>query len=97
MFLCDALDSLARVLLARGKQDEAASVIERMEAAVRDTGALNFLPFVAWRRAELAVLRGDAAEHERLLREAHTGFVEREAEGHVATLEAQLEALGDDR
>ena len=72
-------------------------MLERMEGTARDIGALNFLPFVAWRRAELAALRGDAAEHERLLREAHTAFVERDADGHAATVEAQLEAHGDAR
>jgi hypothetical protein len=97
MFLCEALDSLAKALLASGEKNEAASVLERMETTARDIGATNFLPFVAWRRAELAALREDPSEQERLLREAHTGFIERDAEGHAATLALQLEALSNAR
>jgi len=93
MYHCEALDCLARALLARGEGSEVVSVLEHMETSARHIRAPNLIPFVAWRRAELAALGGDAAEHKRLLREAHAAFVEREAEGHATTLAAQLEAL----
>jgi hypothetical protein len=50
------------------------------------------LPFVAWRRAEIAAARGDEAVRRRLLREAHASFRQRGATGYAERLEKELPA-----
>jgi class 3 adenylate cyclase/tetratricopeptide (TPR) repeat protein len=85
-FLPGALHELARVLIARGELDEAATALGRMERESRAIGASAMLPFAVWRRADLADARGDAAERDRLLRAAHEQLTVRGASGHATAI-----------
>jgi hypothetical protein len=91
MFLCDALHALARAQLARREAEQAEAAVDRLDAAAREIGAVNFLPHAAWCRADLAQLRGDGTARQRWLREAHQRFLERGFDAHAATLAAELE------
>jgi adenylate cyclase len=92
LLLPDALHALARVLIATGALEEAPAVLDRMEAEAAAMGAVNLLPIVAWRRADLAGARGDRAERVRLLHEAQRGFAERGADGQARRLAQELAA-----
>jgi class 3 adenylate cyclase/tetratricopeptide (TPR) repeat protein len=85
--------ALAAVLLSRRDPkawQEAAATLDRAEAVARETGAVNELPRIAWRRAELARVRGDAQGRERALRTAREGFAAIGTAGFVAAIDREL-------
>jgi tetratricopeptide (TPR) repeat protein len=91
LLLPDALHALSVAHLARGEFDESDRALDRMEAAARESGAVNHLPRCLWRRADGMRGRGDVEGCEALLRAALAGF---EASGAAAYAQRVAGELG---
>jgi len=91
IFEIPALLARARVLLAgAGASPAVARDLDDATALVERTTARAYLPVVLVERARLAALRGDTAERERHLREAHRLFVAIGAKPDAERVAAQL-------
>jgi predicted ATPase/class 3 adenylate cyclase len=84
---------LARTLLASASQESGAEIdvaLERVEALIRQTGAVVYQPDLHEVRAEAARRFGDAASAEQELRMAHRLYNEMGATGHVERVGREL-------
>ena len=89
---------LARVLLAAEgvtSREEIEAALTRARALTDRAGTRAVVPTIHVELAELARQSGDAAGHERELREAHRLFNEIDATGHAERVGACLSALGE--
>jgi class 3 adenylate cyclase/tetratricopeptide (TPR) repeat protein len=87
---------LARVLLdaeGLGAREGVEAALARADELVRARGLLSLQPTIHVERAELARQNGDAAEHERELRESHRQFIQVGAMGHAERVAGELAAL----
>jgi len=91
--LLSVLDASARLALAAGRPEECAAGLDRMESISHRIGAVNYAPLIDWRRADLAVVRGEADTARERLCAAHAGFTERGATNHAASVAASLASL----
>jgi hypothetical protein len=66
------------------------ATLDAAEALVAETGARVLSPQITERRGELAGLRGESAERERFLRQAHRLYTEVGAAGHAERLAREL-------
>ena len=95
-------EGVANVVLARGLLDadglgareDIEAALARADEIVRAKGALSLQPTIHVERAELARQNGDAAEHERELREAHRLFTQVGAVGHAERVAGEMAGLG---
>ena len=71
---------------------EAEAVLDGCDAAIEESGAAAFAPFVAEERARLAQALSADGEVDRWLRESHRMYTEVTATGHAARIAAELEA-----
>jgi hypothetical protein len=78
----------------RAARDRLQQSGERAQSLADEAGVRCEQPFILEARAELARLRGDDAEAEHHLREAHRQYTEMGATGHAERLKSELAQLG---
>jgi len=85
--------AMARVLLRSGDahaRSKASALLERAQELTQITGGIGFAPLIHVELAELARHRGDEADRQRELHEAHRLFSEIGAPLHAERLAAEL-------
>ena len=75
---------------AAAEAERIEATLDAAEALVAETGARVLSPQITELRGELAGPRGDLAERERLLRDAHRLYTEVGAAGHAERLAREL-------
>jgi class 3 adenylate cyclase len=89
----EALANCARASLANGRAESAGEIAERVEqmaSLAEESGMRLYTPQAVELRARLAELRGEEAEREHQLREAHQIYAEIGATGHARRLATEL-------
>ena len=92
-YRCQAQVTLARALLrGRGSDgaDDVRATLDRARELAEDMGARPFEAQIHEVSAELAALRGDDANRERELHEAHGLYTEMGATGHAERVAGEL-------